>query len=138
MRRTFAAIFMVLLTGTGDTQPGNNPEIVIQRMIDQGSLEGHDQKVLGTTGDSAAVILTKVLAGKTLSSEQVDTALLVLNMAFADPQIVQNASDREPRTALFVLQAFDHLSLGSALRARVAQTREYIQSRYRQMSKPSA
>lgn len=137
MRRTLAAIFMVLLTGTGNTQPGNNPEIVIQRMFDQGSLEGHDQKVLGTTGDAAAVILTKVIAGKTLTADQIDTSLLILNMAFADPQMVQNAPDRDPRTALFVLQAFDHLSAGPALRERIAQTREYVQSRHRQMSKPS-
>jgi len=130
MKISFALIVILLSCGA-DGQTGNNPEAVIQRMIDQGSLVGHDQKVLGTIGDAAAVILTKVLAGKTLSGEQIDTSLLILNMAFADPRMVESASDRQPRTALFVLQAFDHLSPETALRGRIAQTREYIQSRSR-------
>jgi len=116
-------------------QPGNSPEAVIKRMIDQGSLEGHDQKVLGTTGDAAGVLLTKVLAGKTLTTDQIDTSLLILNMAFADPRMVENASDRQPRTALFVLQAFDRLSEETDLRKRIAQTRAYIQSRHTGVTK---
>jgi len=130
MKVFFAIVVCSLFYGIAGTQTGNDPQRVIERMIDQGSLEGHDQKVLGTTGDAAAVLLTKVLAGKPLSTSQIDTSLLILNMAFADPRMVENASDRQPRTALFVLQAFDGLSQEASLRQRIAETRTYIQSRY--------
>ena len=130
MKISLALIVFLLSSGIADRQIGNNPEAVIQRMIDQGSLEGHDQKVLGTIGDAAAVILTKVLAGKTPSTGEIDTSLLILNMAFADPSMVEVPSDRKPRTALFVLQAFGHSAPDTALRKRIVETREYIQARY--------
>jgi len=118
-----------------DGQTGNNPEAVIERMIDSGSLEGHDQKVIGPMGDAAAVVLTKVLAGRTLSADQIDSSLLILNVAFADPSMVEIASDRKPRAALFILQAFDHSVRDAALKKRIAETRKYIQEQFLKASR---
>jgi len=111
-------------------QTGNNPEAVIERMINSGSLEGHDNKVIGPMGDAAAVALTKVLAGKTLTINQIDSSLLILNMAFGNPSGVEIASDRKPRAALFVLQAFDYSVQDAALKKRIAETRKYIQEQF--------
>jgi|SRR5712664_1869462 len=130
MKTLLIMVVSLVSCGITDGQTGNNPEAVIERMIDSGSFEGHDQKVIGPMGDAAAVALTKVLAGRTLRADQIDSSLLILNIAFADPSMVEIASDRKPRAALFVLQAFDHLVQEAALKQRIAETRKYIQEQF--------
>ena len=130
MKTLFMMVLSLVSCCITDGQKGNDAETVIERMINSGSLEGHDQKVIGPMGDAAAVVLTKVLAGKTLTTDQIDSSLLILNMAFGDPSGVEIASDRKPRAALFVLQAFDHSVLDAALKKRIAETRKYIQEQY--------
>ena len=92
-------------------------------MLYQGITEGHDVGIVGGIGDSAAVIVTKVVGGKSLSPSQIDLVLAVLYMAFGD---VKPGPDAEPRTALFVLHQLDLSTNDAQLRARVAQTRKYI------------
>ena len=57
-------------------------EHIIRKNIDQGMLEGHDTKVIGGIGDPAAVVITKVLTGRDLTTQQIDNTLVVLNEAF--------------------------------------------------------
>jgi hypothetical protein len=136
--KTVVMSVVLVFCGIARGQTSTNPEAVIQRMIDSGSLEGHDQKVIGPLGDAAAVALTKVLAGRTLTTEQIDSALLILNMAFGDPNAIEIAADRKPRAALFILQSFDHWTQDAALRRRISETREYIQARYSQTTNDSS
>lgn len=114
------------------------PEDVIRRIIASGGYEGHDVKIIGPMGDAAAVTVTKILAGKTPSASEIDSSLIILNIAFADPSMVEIASDRKPRAALFVLQAFDHSVRDAALKKRISETREYIQARYATARKDSS
>jgi hypothetical protein len=130
MRLTFAMCVCVLLPAIATCQTGNDPEHVIRRMIDSGGFEGHDQKVIGPMGEAAAVLVTKILAGRNLSSKDIDMALLVLEGSFADPSFVKLEADREPKTALFVLKCFDSSTNDPALKKRIAEAREYMQQRY--------
>ncbi len=41
---------------TGQSQGSDTPEDVIRRMLYQGMTEGHDVRVVGGTGDAAAVM----------------------------------------------------------------------------------
>ena len=131
MRTLLPTLVFLISCGIVEAQTGNNAEVVIKRMIDSGTLEGHDSKVIGPMGD-AAVVLTKVLGGRTINANQIDSSLLILNMAFGDPNAVEIPSDRKPRTALFILQLFDYSTQDESLRRRIAETREYIQARYTQ------
>src|SRR4029077_7419951 len=115
----FASIFFC---GTVCCQIVSNEEM-ITRIIDSGTIEGQMSKHIGVMGDAAAVLVAKVLAGRNLRASDIDGALSVLNMAFADPSMVEIASDRKPRAALFVLQAFDHSLQDAALKKRIAETR---------------
>src|SRR5882762_10320983 len=72
-------------------------EHIIRRNIDQGILEGHDTKVIAGIGDPAAVVITKVLAGRDLTAQQIDNALVVLNQAFGS---IEYGPDAEPRTEI--------------------------------------
>jgi hypothetical protein len=118
---------------TGQPQETYTPEDVIRRMLYQGITEGHDVGVVGGTGDAAAVIITKVVGGRSLSPSQIDVVLAVLNMAFGD---VTPGPDAEPRTALFVLHQLDLSTNDAQLRGRVAQTRKYIADEFSKSTKP--
>jgi len=99
---------MVLtVAGVSYSQSVATPEQVIQRIIEKGAFEGFDQKIIGDMGDAAAVVVTKIIAGKHPSSVNIDSTLVVLTNAFADPLLVNNASDRQPRTTMFVFQALE-------------------------------
>jgi hypothetical protein len=80
--------------------------------------------MLGGMGDAAAVLVTKVVAGKHLSTNEIDSVLTILNISFGGE--VKNASDREPRAALFILQLCDLSTQDRELKKRVARTREYL------------
>jgi len=138
MRALLPTLVFLISCGIVEGQTGNNAEVVIKRMIDSGTLEGHDSKVIGPMGDAAAVVLTKVLGGRTISANQIDSSLLILNMAFGDPNAVEIPSDRKPRTALFILQLFDYSTQDESLRKRIGETREYIQARYLQATTGSS
>jgi hypothetical protein len=102
-------------------------------MIDSGIFDGHDEKLIGSTGDAAAVIVTKILAGREPTPRQIDNTLAVLNMAFRG---VANGPDAEPRTALFVLRELDLSTNDAQLRGRIAQTKKYVQEEFSKSTQP--
>jgi hypothetical protein len=128
MRCPFAIFALVLVT---PLTPGQtlSPEQVIRRIIDTGASEGHDQKIIGGMGDAAAVIVTKILAGRSVGATDIDNVLGVLSSSFADPGMVA-ASDREPRTALFVLRCLDSSTTDTQLKQRIAETKNRILDRF--------
>src|SRR5215475_10005494 len=103
------------------SQPPSAPEAIIKRVIDSGISEGHDQKVIGQLGDGAAVLATKILAGRVPTPTNIDMSLVVLRSAFADPSFVE-ATDREPRTALLLLRYLDLCTNDSTVKQRIAET----------------
>jgi hypothetical protein len=115
-----------------------SPEQVVRRIVESGISEGHDQKIIGRMGDAAAVALTKILGGRSLSSSDVENVLAVLTSAFSDPQMVQDLSDREPKTALFILQYLNSSASDLQLKARIAKTRSYVLERYERYGKNSS
>jgi hypothetical protein len=130
LRITVATHLLVLFSGLSYAQTGNNPENVIRRMVTTGLLEGHDEKVINSMGDAAAVVLTKVFAGNQPTASEIDTALVVLRHSFVDPRSVEISDDRQPRTALFVLKSLDQCTQDAAVKRRIADATRYVQDRY--------
>ena len=132
-RTILLASFLCLAPlATGQPQGTYTPEDVIRRMLYQGITDGHDAGVVGGTGDAAAVAITKVVGGGSLSPSQIDIVLAVLNMAFGDET---PGADAEPRTALFVLRQLDLSTNDAQLRGRIAQTRKYIADEFSKSQK---
>src|SRR5215469_5304832 len=101
--KTFILCLLCLsLQATGYCQNDKGQE-VIEKIIKTGAIEGNDIKIIGPMGDAAAVTLTKILGNKELLSNDIDAALWVIGHAFADPTFVKSIPDRQPRTALLVL-----------------------------------
>ena len=130
MRYVFSVILSLSLVGGAYAQAGNDPEQTIRKMLETRSFEGHDSKVLGFMGDEAAVVLTKVLAGRSLSQLDIDISLVIFDASFADPSMVENADDRQPRTALFVLKCLNASTTDPMVKKRIAETSQRIQEKY--------
>ena len=130
MKLLLATLASMALAGIAYGQIVSSPEQVIRRMIESGSFEGHDRKVIGGMGDAAAVTVTKVLAGRNLSANDIDSVLVILNSSFADLRFVEVVSDREPRTALFVLHSLDSSTKDPELKKRIADTKKYVQEQH--------
>ena len=128
MRSLFASFALVLVPASISSQT-LSPEQVIRRIIETGTFEGQDQKIIGGMGDAAAIVVTRVLAGRAVGTAEIDSVLVVLDSCFADPSMV-TAADREPRTALFVLRSMDSSTTDTKLKQRIADTRNRIMERF--------
>jgi hypothetical protein len=126
-RLLLATFFFLAVSVPTRPQKTSTPEETISRIIDLGVLEGHDNKVIGGTGDAAAVTITKVVSGRSLSPNQIDRVLIALNMAFGG---VTSGPDAEPKTALFVLLALDLSTNDAQLHGRIAKTRKYVEEEF--------
>src|ERR1700730_4329011 len=138
MRIAIVMCMALLLCGSFRGQAGNDVEHVIRRIVDSGISDGHDQKVIGTMGDAAAVVVTKILAGRNLTALNIDGALVVFESSFAYPHFVSIVADREPRTTLFVLRCLDSSTSDPALKKRIEEAKVYVQQHYtRSMQGPT-
>lgn len=132
MKRVFIALACFAFSWVAYSQqmPGNDPEQVVRRILDTGLYEGHDNKVIGSLGDAAAVVVTKVASARTLTDSQIEAVLLVLRSAFSDIHSISNVADREPRTALFVLKSLHSSTDNPALWGKIDATSTFIQKQY--------
>ena len=127
---TFLPVFVTAQT----TVPTVEQEI--QRTLDSGVYYGITAKHISRIGDAAAVALTKVLGDKSVKGTEIRLALIVLNDAFARREIVENVSDREPRTALLLLQYLKYCTSDPQLREEIAKERDFILGRYLNLKTP--
>jgi|SRR5579885_596036 hypothetical protein len=136
MKYIFLAISALLAATLGMAQVPPKiatPEQRIETILDTGMYEGHDQKIIGGLGDKAAVMLTRVVGERSLSSKQIDSLLLILNWAFSG---VRNSAESQPRTALFVLRYLDLQAPNAKTRADISKTRKFIMEQSKNRTKP--
>ena len=130
MRPLIMAFASLVLSSLAVGQAVLSPDQVVRKLMECNCLDGQSQKVIGQMGDAAAISITKILADKPPSRSDIESILLILNMSFADPTFVEVASDRRPRTALFVLQSLNYTTTAPELKKKIQQTRDYIQQQY--------
>ena len=106
-------------------------EDIISHAIAFGAFEGNMQKQIARMGDAASVSVTRVLAEREPSGNDIDIVLVILRSSFADPNGVETVTDREPRTTLFVLRSLNGYTSDADLKKRIADTRTYIQEQFR-------
>ena len=101
-------------------QSANDPNLVIERIMKTGMIEGHDAKVIGAMGDAAAVILAKVLSDRDLRQQDVGGGLWILKDAFAGDRCFSLDSDRKPWAALLLLRYFDLATTDAEVKNQIA------------------
>ena len=107
--------------------PGDDPNHVIERIIETGMIEGHDAKVIGGMGDPAAVILAKVLADRDLRQQDLGGGLWILADAFAGDRCLTLDSDHKPWVAFLLLRYFDLSTTDAEAKNEIAEVRKGIE-----------
>jgi hypothetical protein len=129
MRLLLLLLSLGLLNGPVHAQATNlGSEEMIAKVIESGAIDGVVDKQLSRMGDAAAVDVARIVAGRTLTSQEIDGVLAVLHLAFSRQEIVLTESDRTPRAALFVLQYLALVATDPGVKARAVKEREYMES----------
>jgi hypothetical protein len=126
--RTATALWLILssfaLSVPAIGQRSATAEDTIRRMIMTGIIEGHDQKVIGSMGDAAAVAIIKILGEQPVSQLQSDMVLNILVSSFTGS--TTEPADMEPRAALFVLRCLASQTKEAAMQKQIAEVRTRI------------
>ena len=101
-------------------------EGTIERLLFHGFIEGQGDKQMKRAGDGAAVALARAIGDRDLTATEIDESVYVLDVAFSDPSWIEDASNREPRTSLFVLRYLDLCTQDQGLKGKIAETRRRL------------
>jgi hypothetical protein len=115
--------------GIGQVSTQENLENIVRGFLDQKPglilLESPMDGPLSRGGDAAAVAITKV-GGKEISSDGITRILLLIHMSFTAPRIIENPSDRQPRTTLVVLKCLSSLQVTPELKKKIGETEQFV------------
>lgn len=136
MKLSIYIYLCLVLCAGGTCQTNSQPHIatseeVISNAITFGAIEGQTQKQVARMGDAAAVSVTRVIAEKNVDKNSAEVILIIIRSSFADPSGIQIVSDREPRTALFVLHSLERSIDDAELKKKITDTKRYIQEQFR-------
>jgi hypothetical protein len=129
MRWVAALVAFAVLPGIAYSQTSTvatEEEDVVRRVITSGGYDGFADKALSRMGDAVAVQVARIVAGRDVTDQEIDGVLLVIHLAFSDSKLVLEPSDRTPRATLFVLRYLNLLARDPAVRARVEETRMFV------------
>ena len=95
---------------------------------EQGSYNGIMVKALGRIGDATAVALTKILADKPISDADIPPILLVVRLSQGSLEGVEETTDRNPSTTLYLLHSLSQAAKDPKIVASVEETTAYVKS----------
>jgi len=97
------------------------------RLLSYPAYTGWDEKILNRAGDLAALAVIRSVSMESLNSpEKVRQTLLVLNLAFAAPQLIAAGPDRRPTGALLLLDYLSTTEYGREYVTEIENTRNEI------------
>jgi hypothetical protein len=115
MKRFLLPVMFILMTYTAFAQQCSNDDFVsfcdtkaaVLRLLSYPAYTASDEKVLNRAGDMAALAVIRSVSMEDLDSpEKARQILLILNLAFAAPQLIASNTNRRPTAAMLLL---DHL-----------------------------
>ena len=130
----FLMLACVLLVGAStaicQVSTEENLENIVRAFLDQKPglilIESPMEGPLNRGGDAAAVAITKVVGARDISSDGITRILLLIHMSFEAPRIIENPSDRRPRTTLFILKYLSTLPASPELKKKIVETEQFV------------
>ena len=95
----------------------------------QGGYNGIMVKALGRIGDATAVALTEILADKPISDADIPPILLVVELSQVSLEGIEETTDRNPRTTLYLLRSLSQVAKDPKIVASINETTAYVKSR---------
>jgi hypothetical protein len=136
MKRFLLLVMSILLAGTALAEECSNEDFAafcetkaaVERVLSYPAYTGWDEKVLNRAGDIAALAIIRSVSMKDLNSpEKTRQILLVLNLAFAAPQLITPHSNRRPTAAMLLLDQLEKSYCGQEKCNEVENVRSEIQ-----------
>lgn len=136
MKRFLLPVMSILLAGTALAEECSNEDFAsfcvtkaaVQRVLSYPAYTGWDEKVLNGAGDMAALAVIRSASMKDLDSpEKARQIILVLNLAFAAPQLITRHSNRTPTAAMLLLDHLEEPYCGQEKCTEVENVRSEIQ-----------
>ncbi len=116
MKRFLLPVMFILMTYAAFAQECSNDDVVsfcetktaVLRLLSYPAYTGSDEKILNRAGDMAALAVIRSVSMEDFNSpEKARQILLILNLAFAAPQLIAANTNRRPTAATLLL---NHLS----------------------------
>ena len=132
MRASMLTILLLLRPGPAIAQVSaqGNLENIVRGFLNQKPglimLAGQMEGPLNRGGDAAAIAITKVVGDKDIGSDGITRILLLIHMSYEAPRIIENQSDRQPRTTLFVLKYLSTLPVSPELKKKIGDTEQFV------------
>lgn len=103
-------------------------EGAVSRLLSYPAYTGFDEKILNRSGDLAAIAIMKRLSPENMDSpEKARQILLILDMAFAAPQLIVGDDNRRPAAAMLLLEHLQHTDYGRQSPTEIENTRFEVQ-----------
>jgi hypothetical protein len=136
MKRFNWLVMFVLLANTAFAQECSTDDFgsfcetkaAVLRVLSYPVYTGWDEKVLNRAGDMAALAVIKSVSMDDLHSpEKARQILLILNLAFAAPQLIPANTNRRPMAAMLLLDYLSGTNYGKQQVSEIENTRKEIQ-----------
>ena len=131
MRALTVFLLISLSVASCQTTPEEpTAESAVRRMLTpvQGVflVSGWDEKELARYGDASAVAVSKQIAGKDLTRDEIRQILLIIQTSFQAPLQVKIESDRRPRAATVLVAGLERMPAASNLTEEFAGTKKFL------------
>ena len=136
MKRYLLPITLILVSFTAFAQDCSQSEFssfqnikgAVSRLLSNPGYTGWDEKILNRAGDMAALaVMRTVSLGDMNSPERARQILLILNLAFGAPQLIETNNDRRPTAAMLLLDHLKETNYGRESTTEIENTRIEIQ-----------
>lgn len=103
---------------------------IAMKDAEQGIYEGIVEKMLGRLGDASAVALTKLFAEKPIADSDIPPILLIVKLSYGSPEGIEEATERQPRTTLYLLHSLSQTTKDPKIVTSIEETSVYVKSQY--------
>ena len=103
---------------------------ITMKEVEQEGVNGVMEKSLSRLGDASAVAITKLLADKPLVETDIRNILLVVKLSYDSPLSVEDATEREPRTTLYLLHSLSQATKDPKILTSIEETTAYVKNQY--------
>ncbi len=135
--RSYVLPFAVALLSIGALAQDCTPEDfasfsgvrgAVSRLLSFPGYTGWDEKIQNRSGDLAAIAVMKAFPNAEIDSpEKMRQSLLILRMAFANPELITGCGNRAPTASMLLLDHLQASKLGAQFQIDIGNTRAEIQ-----------
>jgi hypothetical protein len=107
------------------------PEQIVKRAFSEvsaGMRTSWSERYLARLGDGAAPEIMKIVSAKSPTTENAQTALMLVKMSFADPPVIKHEQNKNPTNTLILLDYLDRHTGDADVKSKITSTRGQLKA----------